>query len=196
MNCKPVLAILLAAAATLPAAALDARVKAKTTAFVSPRHQFHFILPWSLRKEAKTVAGWVDYRVDEFMAACYKWQSPTSCHDAVRTSKALIVHDYTFYCSQSPTGLCAGLTTGGNITTILYNKVNGYSPDACRNSFLRRDRRGMYELSGGNAYWLAHGASIFCEAGTDILPALVHEICHAFGAEVGHIAGLEPCQRP
>jgi hypothetical protein len=54
----------------------------------------------------------------------------------------------------------------------------------------------MYELSGGNGYWLGHTASIFCENGTDILPALVHELCHAFGPEVGHVAGLEQCQNP
>jgi hypothetical protein len=108
----------------------------------------------------------------------------------------MIVSDFTFYCSQSPTSLCAGLTSGGNITTILYNKINGHSGDACRNSLMLRDRAGMYELSKGNGYWLGHTASIFCEARNDVLPALVHELCHAFGPEIGHIAGLEQCQKP
>ena len=165
--------------------------------YVSPENSVRVVLPDSLQDDVEAVLDWVDLRAEEFRVQCYKWQDHERCERAIVSPLVKIVDDFTVFCGRgvSPSSLCGGVSNlRGRITVLMYGKINAATLDECAGSPIIRDREGMYELSRGNVYWLNHASNYFCANMQEILPALVHEMCHFFGRRIGHVAGFEECQ--
>lgn len=127
-----------------------------------------------------------------FLAQCYKWQDPQRCDKVLEKARLQIVDDFTFrYGRRLYNGMFFGLR---RVKLSLYNKINTNDLRDCQGSPIVRTREEMFELSGGDNYWLDHPSSYFCANPVDLLPAFTHELCHAFGSRVGHVAGYEECQ--
>ena len=137
----------------------------------------------------------VDARKQEFLEKCYKYQSPKRCDQVAASVKITIVDDFVFRTGASHTGLASGLTSNGRAVKVAYyNRIATDDLALCAQSPLVRTRLEMHKLSGRNRYWLTAPFEYRCADPNDLLPALVHEMCHAFGANVGHITGLDECQ--
>lgn len=160
----------------------------------SPKYRLRFTLPKALSPRKDEIAVLVDQRVDEFLVCCSKWRSKAKCKAAIASSIVRIINDYTFRCGVSSTGLCAGDFGGSYIRVCLYNKINTDNPHVDCSGIKVRTRKQMSQKAGGNSYWLKHPNSHFCGSPNGLLPGLVHELCHNFGDNVGHVAGREECQ--
>ena len=179
------------------------------TVTLSPQYRFKFYLPATIYQTGLHITGVtirdpaqirarvgevIDERITTFLVQCRKWQVDTKCDSVVARYSAEIVNDYTFRCGQiSFTGLCGGVA-GKKVKVILYQKINTNSVANCPLTVFVRDRQAMYLLSGRNVYWLNHSSSVFCGDPGNLLPTLVHELCHAFGKNLGHVGGREECQ--
>jgi hypothetical protein len=105
------------------------------------------------------------------------------------------VNDFIFYVPRAPHGTAHGWFRGvGNIKESLYNRISTNDLNDCKDSPIIRSRDEMYKLSHKNPYWRDHSSSYFCASSNDLLASMVHELCHAFGRNVGHVEGKEDCQ--
>jgi hypothetical protein len=171
---------------------ISAPTNAGPTVLKSPRHSFRFVLPDSLLDRKEEISTLVDHKVVEFLDQCGKWRPVKRCQNIVRTYRMIVVDDFSFYSSASSTGLASGEHRSSEVRVSLYNRFYADSQESCPAMY--RDRQGQYELSGKNEYWLKHPSAYFCANPRDLLPAFVHELCHNFGAKVGHASGKEDCQ--
>lgn len=163
----------------------------------TPRYHFRWMDYSHTIADLDSVGRQIDTKLDQFKASCYAYQKHKQCDQIITKKSIQVVDDFTFYCGDvSSTGLCGGENGGSNILVIRWNKINATDPSQCAGSPIVRTRQQMYELSGGNPYWLSHPSPYFCANLADPMPALVHELCHAFGAKVGHVSGFADCQKP
>jgi hypothetical protein len=158
------------------------------------------IIPEDYIDQAQALVDVAEYRLDTFFAQCHKWQRrinrrtgqpDTRCEDAVRRSVVELVPDYSFYCPLRPYNLCRGRWFPGDrhIVTVLFERKY-----QCAEGFKVRTRQDMMELGHGAKAWLTHWSESFCGDTDNVIPVLVHELCHNFGRNLGHVSGFEECQ--
>jgi hypothetical protein len=154
-----------------------------------------FSLPASVESLRSEITQLVEQRTKEFLTQCYKWQPPKKCNQAVERAEVTIVDDFVFPSKSGKYGFAKGQYTNiRNIKVSLYERIETNQRKDCANSPLIRDRGEMHRLSG-DRYWLTHQYAYFCARPTEQLPApvFIHELCHFFGARIGH-TGKEECQ--
>jgi hypothetical protein len=139
------------------------------------------------------IAALVDEKIDEFMSQCTKWYTPKRCQRVVKNTRMTVIDHINFSIpAKKPSGLASGQRIGSHIKVSFYNRFPAESPDQCPAEYYTRED--LYERSRGRQYWLDHEFPYFCQNPDDLLPAMVHELCHAFGSLVGHVAGKEDCE--
>ena len=154
-----------------------------------------FILPPSLEAHQDEIIEVVAQKQEEFLDQCYKWQDPVKCDKVLAKAKMTIVDDFIFPVRLAPHGTAHGKFNGvKRIKESLYNRISTNDLNDCKNSPIIRTREQMYKLSHWNEYWRTHPYDYFCADPDDLLASMVHELCHAFGREVGHVEGFEDCQ--
>jgi len=164
----------------------------KQATLVSPVYGVRYTIPASLYDEPN-IGAWVDFRAEEFLLQCYKWQDADQCDRVPQQRRVIIVDDFVFRCpSPKGTGVCAGRWWQKKIKTVLYNRLRVQTAGECAGQPNVRSKEQMARFSR-SGYWLTAGFDFYCADTDDILPALLHEFCHFAGATVGH-TGLEDCQ--
>ena len=151
-------------------------------------------LPASLESQRSEVRQVVEVRKQEFLAKCYLYKVTKRCDQIVVRTKVIVIDDFAFRTGYSPTGLASGLGGGLNVRVAYYNRMATNDLALCAKSPMVRTRLEMHKWAGRNRYWLTAPFEYRCADASDLLPALVHEMCHNFGAKVGHMAGLDDCQ--
>lgn len=131
-------------------------------------------------------------RIADYRFFCHRHQPMAECDKNLRTALVVFVDDYTFPCGESPTGLCGGTRSGDHIVTRLYEMKRGEVPPDAEVSHLRT-REQMWILSGGNPYWLGQPKWFWGQVPRGA-SALLHELCHYFGDDLGHVSGREECE--
>jgi hypothetical protein len=153
------------------------------------------VLPASLEPRREEIEQLVAERIEQFTVCCNKWQKPAKCEQVlVKTQTIQVVDHFRFPLAGTARGSANGqfLKNGRLLKVCLYNIMPGFD-----SGIHTRTREQMAELAvgkRGKAYWSNHSAEIFSANPNDLLPGLVHELCHHFGALVGHVAGKEDCQ--
>ena len=151
--------------------------------------------PPALEPRLAEISGIAEGRKQEMLAVCYKYQKPARCDQAAGRARIAVVNDFAFPSGAAKYGLASGSYL--NVRTIkvgLYNRFTTDNLDNCVDSPITRTRQQMFEYSKGDKFWLSHPHPYFCANPKDLLPALVHELCHFFGAKVGHVEGKANCQ--
>jgi hypothetical protein len=153
------------------------------------------IFPQSLENRQDEILTVAAEKQTQFLDQCYKWQQPLKCDKVIEKAKIRVVDDFIFPVRFAPHGTAHGRFQGvKRIKESLYNRHSTNNLEECQGSPIIRTREQMYKLSYWNEYWQNHPNDYFCADPSDLLASMVHELCHAFGREVGHVEGFEDCQ--
>ncbi len=154
-----------------------------------------FTLPPSLMDRRDEITGLMMEKQEEFLAQCYKWQKPVKCDRVLKRAKVTIIDDFIFPVDGAPRGTAHGQFQGvRRITESFYNRISTNDLNDCNDSPITRTREEMYQLSNRNPYWRDNPYSYFCADTNSLLGSVVHERCHPFRREFGHVEGFEDCQ--